>query len=701
MMVSTEQRLVKAQETEVFCLMGELNSLKRRLKRLTSTPSQAKQLQKQVCSWYSALSPCQRVQVNIAVVPDVLSLQIKTILQNIMVYDVDFLNNNSCLCWSKETPEALQILKRSSLFGEHVIHPCKLSERTFLEYTSITWSSSKPLNYTFFASNEAPITDIFSLMVSISQGECCTEVPADLDSVQNLPWLRAKSCFSLAQLFVAILELRIWRCYKKRKTLTSYLTHSASTSSSQIENVLDEIFSKCNMDVRLFQQVVQKKCTKILRELTNADDQTVPLYLSIMKRRLNKWHTYCTLPSPEANCKKLWTLHFLSTIIFILRPAHCPGRPLPRVSNSVVTARTSKKELFRNLMSVPLLDSFSLLHEVRLLLRAGLIADHHTADLLLTCITEPLDTSTIPSTKKKKVNRKKRNKRKTSIQSSPPTTHTMLDNLPSNNSSGKEKTSQDKEKLKNLASSSPFAEALAPRDVPPSLIVSTQTMVEIIPHIIEVILENVFKNVIYVIEESTGEKEEEVTESCILDDTSISSYESTLTAQVVAALLDVSPNSTAASHLNSNSNGFETDSAEKRGMAGMRTTASVEMGTGGTTDTGTGTRRMLCVSPSDSGFYDSLYSYSLPSWVHTDFSGGNEHEGTISLTFLDGGEEDTSDTGSEFGHEHEHGHGYHTNTLLFASDVQVAPHYILATKRLKCHRRYCRMSGMMIVLTRG
>lgn len=481
-MISGKERLAKVHQTEVFYLMGELNSLVRRLRRMTSHHIQ----RNQVFTWYSSLSSELRLCVNKVNLPESLSIEIKAFLQTALVSDVTFFSDpSSFLCWSSstQTTSAMLILKRASFAGEGLGRAGIRSENLFVDSTSVIWSSSMPLDLLFFSQGSpASAAYIISLMEDISQGGCFTEAPTEPHNVKSVGWLRAKNCFTFAQLLVAILELRIWRCYKKRKKLKSFLSASGKSMSAGIESALGCALAKCSSDTRLFQQAVHKKAMQILGTLTCPEDKTTSLFLSIMKKRLADWRCGPTPPVSQKNIRNLWTLHFFSTVVHQLRPTG-PGRlHSVRVHNSAAATAPTKDELFRNIMSIPVMDSFSLLHEFRLLVRDELVSDHHTSELLLNLYSDtaaPIGDKVNCASIKKKSN-KKRNKK--SGQHFKHRSKCVVDQEDS-----------QRDHCRSPAVSN-FSEALAPRDVPPRVVLATQAMVEI-SHILEYVLDRVYSAV--------------------------------------------------------------------------------------------------------------------------------------------------------------------------------------------------------------
>jgi len=629
-MISAEQSLEKAREAETFCLLGDLHCLLNRLRRQRSTNTAQhnhNQNQTQVSTWYSSLSCKQREEVNIVEATEPLSLEIKNVLQQGLISDVDILEPHYRLCWNtKSSTYSLKVIKRTSLFGDTIETSCKRSERLLLDHLNIVWNSSKPLEFRYFSGLEEPSSvNIASVMMSISQSECFSEPPSDLNDVKSLKWLRNKNCFSLGQLQCALLEMRIWRCYKKRKKLASYLSATRSKECSKIENDLHAIHGNCNSNVLPFKRIIHTKCNKVIHSLTKPDDTTVPLFLTIMKKRLINWQTYCTFPTSQQSCINLWTLHFFTSILFDMRPSPNlrENRPCRKaLARPDVTSDLKILDIFRNLMTIPLFDSFSLLHEFRLLIRDGLIADHHESELLVqfehreVAISSP----SINSSKKKK-NRKKRNKNSVRVQVIADNSDTEKKNSHQEMEVEKRDDSNCNDVFKSQDTSgltAKFCEALAPRDIPPSLVQSTQTMVTIC-YIIEYILAEVFIKVssrtIDVLEYGDTSAHDETISDNEPDaapkqnDSDGNHFESPYKEDIslVSEVMEIVPQPNSHSHIEGHS---ET--------------------------------KLLPLSPTDSGFYDALYS--LPSWVVA----GDDPQGSISLSYFDGSESTIGTTGGNY-----------------------------------------------------
>ena len=471
------RKMLSGVEEDVFFLVGELNSLVNRIKNNNLC---AQKIRKEIMNWYISLPPDVRDEVNVVQIPEEFQGDIKNILQHALVTDVEFFNDFPYLYWdfadNGTSNKNLKILHRGSLIYDNIEESrCQLSERILLEFTKITWLHSKPIDIRLFHCESAPVNNIIPIMDKITMREVFSSEPSHPFNVNKIKWLQSKSCFTFSQFVVALWELRVWSCYQNRKNLASSLSTVDVEGKCTLDNTMKNIVLQHKSDMPHFIADIQSKSNEILRELTCDQNKTVPLYLSIMKKRFKNWKSYSEPPPTETYCKRLWILNYFSTLLGVLRPALCPGKPLPKEIINRTFSETATAEIIRNLISVPLLDSFSLIHEFRLLVRDGLVADYHSTGLLESFEGE---IKLIPEkVSKKKRSKKKRNKKR------------HVSPIERSCSIETEKTIEN-EKSKECNEST-FALAFAPRDVPSNVIISTQKLV-FISQIIEAVVEDAF-----------------------------------------------------------------------------------------------------------------------------------------------------------------------------------------------------------------
>jgi hypothetical protein len=392
---------------ELRSSLSNLCSLQCRLKTKLSPTLQRKQ--RDIFQWlkeldYLTFSSLLTVDLDSPELIDVSSL-----IQFILISEPKSLENICYLRWT---------VSNGQIRIERARGPSSLvkwkDEYELLAQIRVVWEGRMLMDLRF------PSQSIVQLMLRLSDHQCLTR-PPDKEGLYGLMWLRCQSRFSFAQLFVGLLELHFWTCWRERDFHSCAASVALGTATQPTvdtkRRLLREIVtrrapsSSCSSSPS---RIIESTGRGILRCLVTESSsshfkatgtEVLSLYLQIMKQRIiHSWYDPTMDASPfRGPYRNLWALYHLISL---------PENGLWKFEKKTLAPAALQPDslLVEALVSVPLLHSFSLYHEFKTRLREKLLSDSAASALLLEEGYTSSQKKAHPSSSKK---RKKRSRRAT------------------------------------------------------------------------------------------------------------------------------------------------------------------------------------------------------------------------------------------------------------------------------------------------
>lgn len=369
--------------SQLYELLVELNAYQGELATVRSINCQIRKCN--VLAWYNSLSlhskwNVSRIDATLPIVNDFCA-----IFQHLLISDpCQFERSNRNLIWQNVNGEWKIKFVGGDCLHDNKFSPSYLIEREFLCAAGIVWEGMRLVDISF-----VNVWNLTNIMQKISSHQCFTFEPLNSFDLHDIRWLRLKTRFSVAQLLVALLELNLWRHWKERNSQTQTDKSYARCVPSKVLSMsmaLERIATKCgNTDT--FRKFVEIRGKQSLRQiLVTTSDNRIPLYLTIMKKRLSAgWYNDGNVVCPSQytpQIKSLWVLSHLLGVMQSNSFRKFIGSEVAVLQDPHRTSRMSTAEVIRGLLTIPLFDSFSLIHEIRISIRDGIISDFAFADLL-------------------------------------------------------------------------------------------------------------------------------------------------------------------------------------------------------------------------------------------------------------------------------------------------------------------------------
>jgi hypothetical protein len=392
---------------ELNCYQGEL----------LSKLSQSCQTRKnKVSTWYNSLPMDSKLKISRIDASKPLVNDFCGILQHLLISEPrHFERSIGSLSWHVGGDRKIKFVADS--FRKYEFRSVQVVEREFLCAAGFVWDGMRLVDINF-----ANISNLLHMMQNISKQQCFVSEPSSISDVYCISWLRRKTRFSLAQLLVALLELNIWRHWQNRtNTDVDKYAIDIPPRVTSMRTALERIAVQCG-DADCFRALVETQGRRCMHQLlVSTGDNRISLYLTIMKKRLGAgWYNCCSVASPShytPQIKALWVLAHLVGVMHDSCHRKFVGSRTIVLEDPMVSAHMSTSEVIRGLLTIPLLDSFSFVHELRANIRDSMISDFAFADLLSgdKCVAEGLgrrhDAVAVQTSQRSKRAKKKRGKR--------------------------------------------------------------------------------------------------------------------------------------------------------------------------------------------------------------------------------------------------------------------------------------------------
>lgn len=463
--------------------LSDLCSLQCRIRTEQSIILQRRQ--KEILKWLSNLSDDQLALCLALDITPILK-EVSAILQFLLISEPHSLEQVCLFQWAI-VKGGVHIERSKSGKISQDTESLRSDQIDILNQIRVVWEGTNLIDLRF--SNK----QILKLMLRVSQGQCLTRLP-DQEGPYGLMWLRIKTRFSLAELFVALLEIRIWKFWKKG------ICHElSSTAETKRKLLLEMVKSVPNIHLTIEKAGAEVLSTLVvdnsLKNKSVSGAEVIPLYLQIMKQRLLRcWYDPLLDTTPyRVPFKNLWILSHLISISHHFK--------FHEGSNVSLLS-----PLIESIVSIPLLHSFTFYHEYKMRVREKLLSDYASSTLLIAEI------NSVPQKKNDKSKKKKKKTRKSKV------------SLPMKSVSPKSRTP------------SPLFVCLTTDEVTPNLIHSTTAFSHCVS-ILNSIIDNALE-FIQVVDASTDVKVK-FTDS---DDNVVSEYSDTFEESSLSSVLHVKGN---------------------------------------------------------------------------------------------------------------------------------------------------------------
>jgi len=424
---------------------------------------QKKKRQAAMLKWFNKLPVDEQAILQRADSSLKITREVGALIQHLLMSDPGTFEKPCYLCW--EMCGNGRTVKRCTRPNVELLHyrTCVDTEKALLSGTRIVWDGMTAIDISFDG------IDVLSTVMALSEGMCFTVEPSEGTDVDGIMWLRCQGCFTLGQLLAAMMEWHLWKYWRSRRNVSGISSVLHPKVQSMRASLVAALANFENM--RSVHSVVDKHAKSVINSLlfpsSKANDR-VSLYITIMKQRLARGWYVNDITSPLAltlaHLKKLWTLcYFYSRMQHsLIPPFHTPARSKTQFTTY---------HLITSLLSIPLLESFTILHDARMQIRDSIIAEYHSAILCVSAGSVNCNTSgSSPPKKQPKKSKKKKSKTKSKARN--PVSPV------SGRSSPNDIASSSSDQL-SVPCKAVFAESVAPREVSSTMIHSTQLRVDV------------------------------------------------------------------------------------------------------------------------------------------------------------------------------------------------------------------------------